>query len=88
MLYQKNTNAFVHIQIDGISKSVSPTSTVAAVLATFPRRSTRTSVKLGEDRAPFCGMGICQECRVMINGKRRLACQTLCHEGMVIDTLQ
>lgn len=88
MLHQKKTNAFVHIQIDGISKSVSPTTTVAAVLATFPRRSIRSSVKLKEDRAPYCGMGVCQECRVMINGKRRLACQTLCHEGMVIETLQ
>lgn len=88
MLLPKNTNAFVHIQIDGVSKSVSPTTTVAAILATFPRRRTRISAVLQEDRAPFCGMGICQECRVTINGKRRLSCQTLCQEGMIIETLQ
>jgi succinate dehydrogenase/fumarate reductase-like Fe-S protein len=31
-------------------------------------------------------MGICQECRVMIDGRRRLACQTLCRDGMHVDT--
>lgn len=38
-----------------------------------------------QPRAPFCGMGICQECRVTINGLRRLACQTLCQAGMRIE---
>jgi succinate dehydrogenase/fumarate reductase-like Fe-S protein len=31
-------------------------------------------------------MGICQECRVLIDGRRRLACQTLCHDGMHVQT--
>jgi len=31
-------------------------------------------------------MGICQECRVLIDGQRRLACQTLCVEGMAVQT--
>ncbi|WP_205416526.1 2Fe-2S iron-sulfur cluster-binding protein, partial [Escherichia coli] len=38
-----------------------------------------------QPRAPFCGMGVCQECRVNINGLRRLACQTLCQAGMRIE---
>ncbi|MEX0495839.1 2Fe-2S iron-sulfur cluster-binding protein [Raoultella terrigena] len=36
-------------------------------------------------RAPFCGMGVCQECRVTANGRRVLACQTLCLPGMNIE---
>jgi predicted molibdopterin-dependent oxidoreductase YjgC len=39
----------------------------------------------GEPRAPFCGMGICQECRVTVDGRRVLACQTLCRAGMQIE---
>lgn len=37
------------------------------------------------NRVPLCGMGVCQECRVTINGLRRLACQTLCQAGMRIE---
>jgi aerobic-type carbon monoxide dehydrogenase small subunit (CoxS/CutS family) len=45
----------------------------------------RTSVT-SQPRAPFCGMGVCQECRVFIDGRRRLACQTVCAEGMRVET--
>jgi succinate dehydrogenase/fumarate reductase-like Fe-S protein len=34
----------------------------------------------------LCGMGVCQECRVWVNGQRRLACQTLCTEPMTVVT--
>ena len=40
----------------------------------------------GGRRAPFCGMGACQECRVSIDGRRRLACQTVCQSGMRVET--
>ncbi|RCN05502.1 Hydrogen cyanide synthase subunit HcnA [Pseudomonas aeruginosa] len=40
----------------------------------------------GGRRAPFCGMGACQECRVLIDGRRRLACQTVCQSGMRVET--
>jgi D-hydroxyproline dehydrogenase subunit gamma len=53
--------------------------TVAAAVAV-----TRTSCT-GQPRAPFCGMGICQECRMTIDGRRQLACQTLCREGMQVE---
>jgi len=47
----------------------------------------RTSVT-GQPRAPFCGMGVCQECRVLVDGRRRLACQTVCIEGMRVETTE
>ncbi|MBG6495983.1 (2Fe-2S)-binding protein [Pseudomonas aeruginosa] len=40
----------------------------------------------GGRRAPVCGMGACQECRVLIAGRRRLACQTVCQSGMRVET--
>jgi predicted molibdopterin-dependent oxidoreductase YjgC len=59
--------------------------TVAAALRLSGIEATRLSVR-GEARAPFCGMGICHECRVLVNGQRRLACQTLCTEHMTVVT--
>lgn len=75
----------ISIQLDGKLHPVPNGITVAAALSLWAKGITRRSVK-GEHRAAFCGMGICQECRVLINGQRRLACQTLCEEDMVVHT--
>jgi len=41
----------------------------------------------GEPRGPLCGMGICCECRVTIDGQpHRLSCQVVCAEGMQVST--
>ena len=71
--------------VDGRALHVVEGTTVAAALALAGDGSTRTSVA-GQRRAPLCGMGICQECRVTINGRRRLACQTLCQNDMHVQT--
>jgi D-hydroxyproline dehydrogenase subunit gamma len=76
---------YLHITLDGKVHPVPAGITVAAALSLRADGTTRCSVQ-GERRAVFCGMGICQECRVLINGQRRLACQTLCTPGMVIQT--
>ncbi|KIP96280.1 MULTISPECIES: 2Fe-2S iron-sulfur cluster-binding protein [Pseudomonas] len=73
------------LHLDGRPLSVAPGTTVAAALALAGDGSTRTSVS-GQRRAPLCGMGVCQECRVTIDGLRRLACQTLCRDGMHVET--
>jgi len=73
------------LYLDGRSLSVAPGTTVAAALALGGDGSTRTSLS-GDRRAPLCGMGVCQECRVTIDGLRRLACQTLCRDGMQVET--
>ncbi len=37
----------------------------------------------GEPRGPLCGMGICFECRVTIDGREHCrSCQIACAEGM------
>ena len=59
---------------------------VAAAIALSGSAVTRISVT-GQPRAPVCGMGICMECRVTIDGMaHQLACQTLCLDGMQIKT--
>jgi D-hydroxyproline dehydrogenase subunit gamma len=48
--------------------------------------SFRRSVS-GEPRGPLCGMGICFECRVNVNGVAHVrSCQTLCENGMDVRT--
>lgn len=71
--------------MDGRALKVAAGTTVAAGLALAGDGCSRTSVS-GQRRAPLCGMGICQECRVTIDGRRRLACQTLCQQGMQVQT--
>lgn len=41
----------------------------------------------GHARAPMCGMGVCFECSVTINGVPHCrSCQTFCEEGMKVET--
>jgi aerobic-type carbon monoxide dehydrogenase small subunit (CoxS/CutS family) len=76
----------IPITINGQSHQVEPGISVAAALAVCEVFCTRQSVT-GMARAPVCGMGVCQECRVTINGQRhQLACQTLCRIDMQILT--
>jgi len=79
----------VTLDVDGQAVTVARGCTVAAAVAIAHSDAmavTRRSVS-GELRGPFCGMGICQECRVTIDGVRhRLACQTICAAGMSVVT--
>ena len=75
----------VQIIVNGTRWHVPAGISVAAALARQAPGTTRTSVT-GEARAPLCGMGVCHECRVRIQGRIRLACQTLCADGMQIHT--
>jgi aerobic-type carbon monoxide dehydrogenase small subunit (CoxS/CutS family) len=78
--------ALISLTINQQSIAVPPGISVAAAIAFSGKLVTRVSVT-GQARAPVCGMGICMECRVTINGQaHQLACQTLCLEGMQIKT--
>ncbi|MBS7661871.1 (2Fe-2S)-binding protein [Pseudomonas lalucatii] len=75
----------IELNLDGQTIRVPAGSTVAAALYLGGDGCSRTAVG-GQRRAPLCGMGVCQECRVSIDGRRRLACQTLCQPGMRVET--
>ncbi|MGH9476087.1 MAG: FAD-dependent oxidoreductase [Terriglobales bacterium] len=73
------------ITVDGRKIEVAPATSVAAAVATV-RGMTKTSVG-GEERGPLCGMGICFECRVTINGHaHQRACQIPVSPGMQVET--
>jgi predicted molibdopterin-dependent oxidoreductase YjgC len=78
----------VRVTIDARAVEVEAGTLVVAALAMAGLRGTRTSVS-GQPRAALCGMGICQECRVTIDGRAHaLACQTLCRDGQIIQTTE
>lgn len=76
----------VEILIDGQLFRVPSDVTVAAALLNIGVRAFRTSVT-GAPRAPLCGMGICFECRVTIDGvPHRRSCLVRVADRMEIVT--
>jgi sarcosine oxidase subunit alpha len=74
------------IRVNGRAVSAPDGVTVAAALLQAGQLTFRTSVS-GEPRAPLCGMGICFECRVTIDGRPHIrSCQIPIREGMEIQT--
>jgi D-hydroxyproline dehydrogenase subunit gamma len=75
----------ISLTVNGTRVSVPPGATVA-VAVMLAGQSCRKSVT-GEPRGPLCGMGICFECRVTINGTSHCrSCQILCEPGMEVKS--
>jgi len=75
----------VTLTVNGLPVQV-PAGTTVAVAVVISGQVCRTSVN-GEPRGPLCGMGICFECRVAINGHPHCrSCQILCEPGMEVRT--
>jgi D-hydroxyproline dehydrogenase subunit gamma len=75
----------ISLRINGAPISVRSGATVAAAMM-MASEACRTSVT-GEPRGPLCGMGICFECRVVINGIPHCrSCLVICESGMDVRT--
>jgi len=75
----------VRIVLDGQPLEVPAGISVAAAIA-HAGLVFRRSVG-GMPRAPLCGMGVCFECRVRIDGIGQLrACMSTVADGMRVDT--
>lgn len=72
--------------VNGASTTVPDGITVAAAVLISGEKTFRHSVT-GEPRGSLCGMGICFECRVTINGiPHARSCQIPIQPGMDIGT--
>jgi len=79
----------INVTIDGLPARVPQDITVAAAVLGNGLRNTRTTPISGAPRAPFCMMGVCFDCLMVIDGKsNRRACATRVHEGMRIESQQ
>lgn len=76
----------VRLVVDGVSLTMPAGSMVSAAVLKSGKNRFRRSVT-GEPRGPLCGMGICFECRVTIDGEAHSrSCQTVCKNGMDVRT--
>lgn len=76
----------VTLKVNDRAVSMPAGSMVAAAVLASGVSSFRRSVT-GEPRGPLCGMGICFECRVKVNGVAHVrSCQTVCEDGMDVRT--
>lgn len=56
------------VQVDGREVTAVPGQTVAGVLLGAGRSSWRTTRGSGRPRGIFCGIGVCFDCLVVVNG--------------------
>lgn len=79
-------DARVELTIDGRAATAAAGTTVAAAILNAGQSVLRSSVS-GEPRGPLCGMGVCQECRVTIDGhSQQRACVAIVAPGMAVTT--
>jgi sarcosine oxidase subunit alpha len=75
------------VQIDGRPTPAHEGETVAAVLLAEGHRKFRHADKTAAPRGIFCGMGVCYDCLVTVDGVPNVrACMTQVRNGMVIET--
>jgi D-hydroxyproline dehydrogenase subunit gamma len=73
----------IQILINGKPQTVDEDTSLLVVLLNNGLNAQRLSVS-GANRSGICGMGICFECRVTVDGKVVRACQTSCRNGMEV----
>lgn len=76
----------VQFTLNGKPVTAAAGSTIAAALLSAGINGFRRSAG-GMPRAPLCGMGICYECRVKVNGQSNVrSCMRLVEEGIEVRT--
>lgn len=75
------------LSLDGAPLSGITGQTIAGVVLASGRLSWRTSSHLGKPRGLFCGIGVCFDCIVIVNGERDVrACQRRAVDGDVVES--
>ena len=73
--------------VDGSPVAAFQGESVAAAILASGRRSLRLSARRGEPRGVFCGIGICYECLLVIDGiPNQRACMTPARHGLRAHT--
>ena len=77
------------ILVDGEKIVAYEGETIGATLMAADRRTLRYTNKDERPRGLYCGIGLCQECRMVINGiPNTQACQTLVTPECQVETQQ
>lgn len=77
----------VEVLVDGQPVRAFEGETVAAALLAAGRRGFRTTSRRGEPRGFYCGIGVCFDCVMTVDGRAGVrACQTPVRDGMRVKT--
>ncbi|GAA3025004.1 (2Fe-2S)-binding protein [Actinokineospora globicatena] len=77
----------MRVTIDGVPSQAAQGQTVAGALLAAGRTSWRTTRHAGKPRGVFCGIGVCFDCLVTVNGVADVrACQRVLVDGDDIRT--
>jgi predicted molibdopterin-dependent oxidoreductase YjgC len=77
----------VSLTLDGEEFHGLAGQTIAGVLIASGRLAWRRTSAAGDPRGLFCGIGVCFDCIVTVNGERDVrACQRRVTDGDVIDS--
>ena len=75
------------IEVDGEKILAYEGETIATALLAAGKRICRKTTKNGEARGIYCGMGICFECRMVVDGRPNTrVCQTPATPGCKVQT--
>ena len=78
----------VTIIVDGETVEAEESALLGYVLHEMKKARLRVTPKTGEPRGLFCGMGVCYDCLVTVDGRRSVrACLEPVCDGMRIETL-
>ena len=76
----------IKIKVNGIEIPAYRGDAVLAPLVAAGYKVLKKSHRLKENRGPLCGMGVCYECQVTINGiANQRACMTEVEDQMVVS---
>ncbi len=79
----------VEIVVDGLPITAFEGESIAAALFASGCRTLRTTVRLHEPRGMYCGIGICFDCVMTVDGNPNVrTCQTAVWAGMRIESQQ
>jgi predicted molibdopterin-dependent oxidoreductase YjgC len=77
----------LNMLVDGQSVVAYEGESLAAALFAAGVRITRWTARAGEPRGYFCGMGVCQDCLVTVDGSPNVrACMTTVQDGLRVET--
>jgi predicted molibdopterin-dependent oxidoreductase YjgC len=76
----------VQLNVDGDAMVAFEGECVAAALLAAGRRGLRVSPRRAEPRGMYCGIGLCFECLMAVDGCHARACMTPVRDGMRVDT--
>ena len=78
----------ITVMVDGHPIAAYQGETLAAALLASGRRMFRHTVPAGHPRGVFCGIGVCFDCLVTVDGCRIRACVTPVRDGMQVSTTE